>query len=81
MTAVDRDGGREIRYCSPSPNTKSFALVRFDGQSFPLDAAGNAKAAALVHKTGKTHLFDVAVTGQLMGNAIQVDSITPPAGR
>ena len=28
---VDRDGYREIRYCSPTTKTKYFAVVPFDG--------------------------------------------------
>lgn len=40
LTYVDRDGNLEIRLCSPSPKTKSFAAVQQDGLSFNLDSAG-----------------------------------------
>ena len=74
---VDRDRGYEIRYCSPRQKTSAFAVVQPDGRSFPLDAAGNAKAAELVRNTGKKHVTPVTVTGVMIGKAIQVDSISP----
>jgi len=75
LTNFDRDGNREIRYCSPRPKTKSFAVVPFDGPSLNFDSAGNAKAAELVRKTGKKSLLAVTVTGELDSNTIKVDSI------
>jgi hypothetical protein len=74
-TFVDRDKGYEIRYCSPKLKTKIFALVPPYGESVPLDSAGNAKAAQLIRTEGKKHLVLVTITGELIGNAIQVDSI------
>jgi len=59
LTYVDRDGNLKIRLCSPSPKTKSFAVVQNDGLSVNLDSAGNAKAAEFVRKTGKKSLFTV----------------------
>src|SRR5580698_2732795 len=65
LTHVDRDGNREIRYCSPRAKTKSFAVVQADGTIYTLDSAGNAKAAELVRTIGKQSRFVVAVTGAL----------------
>jgi hypothetical protein len=73
---VDRDINYEIRYCSPSVKTKSFALVGEYGMDTPFDAAGNAKAADLVRNGGKKHVYSVAVSGQVTGNEIKVDSIS-----
>jgi hypothetical protein len=75
LTNVDRDGNREIRYCSPSAKTRSFTLVQSDGPSLKLDDAGNARAAELVRKAGKKSLRIVAVTGEMERNTIKVDSI------
>jgi hypothetical protein len=76
LTNVDRDGNEEIRFCSPSSKTKSFAVVPFDGPSVSLDSAGNAKASELVRSSRKRRspLF-VAITGQMVKEAIRVDSI------
>jgi hypothetical protein len=76
LTYVDRDRNEEIRFCSPSSKTKSFAVVQSDGGSVNLDSEGNAKAFALVPKTGKRHFFDVVVTGEMIGKVIKVDSIS-----
>ncbi|HLG95452.1 MAG TPA: hypothetical protein VKX49_03970 [Bryobacteraceae bacterium] len=76
LTAVDRDRGQEIRYCSPNAKTKTFALVERDSTRFDLDAGGNAKAAELVRKSGKKPLFLVTVTGELNGHTITVDTIS-----
>jgi len=75
LTNVDRDGNLEIRYCSPRPKTKSFAVVQADGTTLSLDSVGNAKAAELVRITGKRSLFFVAVTGNRSRDTIRVDSI------
>ena len=42
---VDRDRNMEIRFCSPTAKTKSFAVVLPDGMNLKLDSAGNAKAS------------------------------------
>ena len=76
LTSVDRDKNLEIRYCSPSAKTKSFAIVQSDGPSLKFDSAGNAKAAELVQKTGKKSRPAVIVTGEMKNNTIQVDSIS-----
>jgi hypothetical protein len=76
LTNVDRDRGFEVRYCSPNAKTKSFAIVRTDGQTLKLDAGGNAKAADMVRKIGKKPLLAVAVTGERNKNTITVDTIS-----
>jgi hypothetical protein len=76
LTNVDRDRNEEIRFCSPSSKTKSFAVVQSDGQSVNLDSAGDAKASDLVPKTGKRHFLRVVITGEMIGKVIKVDSIS-----
>jgi hypothetical protein len=76
LTNVDRDGNEEIRFCSPSSKTRSFAVVKSDGRGLNLDSAGNAKAAELVRTSRKRRPFSVAITGEMVGEAIRVDSIS-----
>ena len=76
LTFVDRDRDLEARLCTPSAKTKSFVLMEQYGLSFKLDAAGNARAAELVRKTGKKSLFAVTVTGEAIKNTVKVDSIS-----
>ncbi len=76
LTNVDRDRNMELRDCSPNAKTKSFAVVQADGVRLRFDSAGNAKAAELVSKTGKISLLAVAVTGELQGRTIRVESIS-----
>ena len=76
LTNVDRDGNREIRFCSPRSKTKSFALVHFDGRTVNLDSAGNAKASELVRTNRKRRPFFVTISGEIVGEAIRVDSIS-----
>jgi hypothetical protein len=78
---VDRDNSYGIRYCSARPKTKSFAIVQSDGQSFRLDAAGNAKASELVQKIGKKQFIAVTITGEMNAKAIRVSSISSANGR
>jgi len=73
---VDRNQGDEIRYCRPTAKTKSFAVVDQNGLSFNLDGSGNAKAAELVRSGGKKSVGEVAVTGEMTGNTLKVDSIS-----
>jgi hypothetical protein len=80
-TFVDRDRNYEIRYCSPTQKTKLFAIVGQDGQRLKFDPAGNAKAAELVRNVTKKHVFAVAVSGEMVGKAIKVDSISAASGR
>jgi hypothetical protein len=75
-TAVDRDRNMEIRYCSPKAKTKSFAVLRSDGQALQLDAGGNTKAADLVAHSGKKSIYPVTVTGAMIGQTVKVDSIS-----
>ena len=76
LTSVDRDTNREISYCFPSPKTKLFTVVESSGQSFRLDAAGNAKAVELVATAGKKSRFAVAVIGEMSKAIVKVDSIS-----
>jgi hypothetical protein len=73
---VDRDKNMEIRSCSPTAKTKSFAVVLPDGPNVKLDVEGNAKAAELIQKAGKASPITVSVTGETNRNTIKVDSIS-----
>ena len=73
---VDRDRNMEIRSCSPTAKTKSFAVVLPDGLTLKLDAEGNAKAADLIQKVGKESPVTVGVTGEKNRNTIKADSIS-----
>jgi len=73
---VDRDRNLEIGLCSPKAKTTSFTIVLPDGLSLKLDAAGNARAAELVQKTGKKPSISVAITGETSRNTIKVESIS-----
>jgi len=77
QTAVDRDIGYEIRYCTPTHKTKYFAIVDEAATRLKFDAAGNAKAAELVKNFTKKRGLLVTVTGQLVKNTIHVDSVSP----
>ena len=72
---VDRDRSSEIRYCAPSAETKSFALILSDSQSIPLDSAGNQKATELIRGARKKAALAVMIMGQSNGRVLQVDSI------
>jgi hypothetical protein len=74
---VSRDKNLEIGMCTPSFKTRSFAVVQPDElRSFYLDAAGNAKAAGLVERTGKRSFHKVTVTGEMFVDVIEVKSIS-----
>jgi hypothetical protein len=76
LTHVDRDQNSEIRYCSPRSKTRAFAVVQQDGAIYKLDSAGDLKAVELLRKTGKRSRFPVAITGEMSGSIIKVDSIS-----
>lgn len=76
QSTVDRDMNLELRLCAARTTTKSFAVVLPDWHSVRLDAAGNAKAAALVQANGHAKPMEVTVTGQRSGDTIQVGAIT-----
>jgi hypothetical protein len=78
MTDVDRDRGLEIRYCHPTPKTKSFAFIQLNGLIFHLDAAGNSDAARLVRGSGRNAANLVTVSGAKSGYEIQVTSVSLP---
>jgi hypothetical protein len=77
-SAVDaaRDRNYEIRYCRANERTKSFTVVQQDGQSFKLDAAGDAQAAEIVRNGNKKYIFVVSVTGEMDRRVVKVDSIS-----
>jgi hypothetical protein len=51
--------------------------VQSDWHHFELDAAGNAKTADLVRKADKkSHYLDVAITGEMSKDTVQVESIS-----
>lgn len=72
---VNRDRNAEIRYCHPGAKTKTFLVIDFNGQSHRLDAAGEAKAAALVQAHPKLHWYQVDVEGGRSGGVLQVSSM------
>jgi hypothetical protein len=75
---VNRDRNFEIRYCTANAKTKAFAIVPQEGaMSLKLDSAGNAKAAELIRQTGRKSFFLVTVTGELVRNVVNVESISP----
>jgi hypothetical protein len=76
LTAVDRDQGQMIRYCSPNTKTNSFAIVENDGHVGPLDENGDRKAVQLIRRIGKRPMQEVTVTGVREGRLIRTDSIS-----
>lgn len=77
QTFVNRDVGREIRYCHPRAKTTSFMFIQQNGNRFRLDSAGNVKAAELVRADAAKAANLVSVTGTKTGQTIQVTSISP----
>ena len=74
---VDRDKDLDIRLCTPSLKTKSFAVVPEDGSTnLKLDPVGTEKAIALIRKTGKKSFRKVTVTGEMNKNTVKVNSIS-----
>jgi hypothetical protein len=73
---TNHDRSFEIRQCSPGAKTTKFAVVDHDGQSFKLDATGNAKAAMLVSDQHLTGRLDVTVSGRKSGETVVADSIS-----
>jgi hypothetical protein len=73
---VDRDIGTEIRYCTPSAKTSSFAVVQEDSLALALDAEGNAQAAELVKKVGRKSPILVDVAGEKVQNTIKVTTLS-----
>ncbi len=67
-------GQNKAASCTPTAKTASFGLETGDGKVFRLDAAGNAKAAAMV-KSGKTDAA-VTISGAMNGETVKVDSIS-----
>jgi len=74
---LDCDKDQEIRICTPSSRTKSFAVVGQGGWvTLKLDPYGNERAVALVRKFGKKSHLEVSITGERKGNTIFVHSIS-----
>ncbi len=74
---LNRDKDQEIRICTPSSKTKSFAVVGQGGwTTFKLDPYGNERAVALVRKLGKKSHLEVTITGERKGDSIIVHSIS-----
>ena len=73
---VSRDRNLDVRYCRANARTKSFTLVQPDGQSFKLDAPGNAMASEIARKGNQKFIFVVDVTGEVREHLIKVDSIS-----
>jgi hypothetical protein len=72
------DRNRTIKACAPSEKTASFRLVDRGGQTFKLDAAGNARAAEMVRGAPGRSPMEVTVTGSREGDTLKVDSMTIP---
>jgi hypothetical protein len=72
---VDRDANRDVRYCSPSAKTKSFAIVQQFGPTLTLDSAGNRKVIELVRSADKKSIIIVAISGEMNNSTISIDSI------
>lgn len=72
---VDRDRNLEVRLCSPTAKTKTFAVIPPDGIGLTLDANGSAKAAALMKSAPKHAVIGVTVSGERSRDTIQVSSI------
>ena len=72
---VSKDNKRAIRYCAPSSNTKSFAVLDGHGSTLILDASGNEKAQQLCQKVGKKSPFMVNVSGAVSNDTLAVETI------
>jgi len=72
---VNSDVMYEIRYCAPSVKTSSFGFVDANGIFYKLDPASNARAAALVRRTGKRRGLPVTVSGEVQGKFLHLQSV------
>jgi hypothetical protein len=72
---VDRDRDFEVRYCRPTPRSRAFAIVDFNGQIFQMDPAGNSKAAALAAAARFKRSLHVTATGAMSGHTLKVESM------
>jgi hypothetical protein len=59
--------------CSPTSDTKVFAVRTADGKIYKLDEEGNRKALAALKEDRK--LTNITVVGSLNGETVQVQSI------
>jgi hypothetical protein len=74
-TRVDRDMQSTLRYCSPTADTKAFALVLDDWSSVSLDAAGNERAIGLVRGGAQPAHIHVTISGTRGGGMITTGSV------
>lgn len=74
--STNRDMNMDIRFCSPTADTKKFAVVMRNWRRLRLDPAGNAWASKLVQHAGRRSIIDVNVKGALNRNTIKVASIS-----
>jgi hypothetical protein len=70
----------DIRACYPrDARSRNIIVVLSTGETFKLDAAGNAAAAKLVEAAGKPakrqHYFPVEVIGRIVKDRLEVQSI------
>jgi hypothetical protein len=79
---VGRDINMALRQCAATYETKNFAIVQNDWTSLKLDAAGNQKAAAIVHSAPKrSALSCVTVHGVRHKNMINTGTVTTASVR
>lgn len=78
----DQQPGKEsITTCDITASTASFALHTVDGKMFKLDAAGNAKAAAMVKgDIAKYKTVQFKVDGDLDGDMVKVQTLETLGG-
>jgi hypothetical protein len=75
-TTVSRDMNMDVRYCSPTADTRRFAVVLRDWRRLKFDGNGNLKALRIVETASKRGVFDVTVSGVLKKNMIEVGAIS-----
>lgn len=62
--------------CALICKSSGFGVVTTDGKYLPFTPAGNEKAIAMLHSTGKTADLQVSVQGTRQGALLAVESIT-----
>jgi hypothetical protein len=74
--STDRNMTMDVRYCSPTADTKKFAVVQRDWRKFNLDRGGNVRASEIVRHAPKRSVFNVSVTGTLNEKTIKVGALS-----
>lgn len=64
-TTVARAMNADVRFCSPTRDTKRFAVVLHDWRKFRFDPTGNVRAAQVVAKSPSGSSYNVTVKGLL----------------